>query len=372
MSTKFSAKEPALGYYYQIIRGLVLLLEENRMESPVLSFECMDDISIVNPEETNLFQTKLHVRKAQLTDRSTDFWKTIRVWSEGITNGTFLPEKTIFTLITTANYSTDTFITKFGREDEKDRNEILQTMTTISQEIGNAANEKGYRAFMALTEEQMKMLIKNIRIANAEMSVPDTINALRKRLELSAPSWSLDRFVDEIMGWWFLRSVELLASHGSILSISRESLRNQIDAQRDQIQAEVLPDDYNLETEVGEADVEQCSSKTYIKQLDIIDATKREKIAAIRDYTKAYGQRSKWLRDGRVSPNEYEEFEAELRYDWSDRFGLIQDQTEGQAEEERKQAGHEFYRDNYIIIPSLQNVTFVIYIYNWAFNALFF
>ena len=63
MSTTFSAKEPALGYYYQIIRGLVLLLDEDRMESPSLSFECLDDISIENEEGnetvTNCHQLKL-------------------------------------------------------------------------------------------------------------------------------------------------------------------------------------------------------------------------------------------------------------------------------------------------------------------------
>ena len=102
MSTAFSAKEPALGYYYQIIRGLVLLLDADRMERPALSFECLDDISIENAEETDLYQTKLHIKQAQLTDRSTDFWKTIRVWSDGIKDGIYMPERTIFTLITTA------------------------------------------------------------------------------------------------------------------------------------------------------------------------------------------------------------------------------------------------------------------------------
>lgn len=73
MSSTFSAKDPALGYYYQIIRGLVLLLGETRMVSPCLSFECLDDIAIENDDKVDLYQTKLHITPAQLTDRSTDF-----------------------------------------------------------------------------------------------------------------------------------------------------------------------------------------------------------------------------------------------------------------------------------------------------------
>lgn len=80
MSSTFSAKEPALGYYYQIIRGLVQLLYENRMANPCLSFECLDDIAIEeagNEEsgDVELYQAKLHITPAQMTDRSTDFWK---------------------------------------------------------------------------------------------------------------------------------------------------------------------------------------------------------------------------------------------------------------------------------------------------------
>lgn len=59
MSSTFSAKKPALGYYYQIIRGLVLLLVENRMTSPCLSFECLDDIAIEDEGNVALYQAKL-------------------------------------------------------------------------------------------------------------------------------------------------------------------------------------------------------------------------------------------------------------------------------------------------------------------------
>ena len=121
MSFTFSAKEPALGYYYQIIRGLLLLLNETRMTFPCLSLECLDDIAIEDKNEVDVYQAKLHIKQAQITDRSPDFWKTIRIWSEGIKDGTFNPDTTIFTLITTASISEDSFLYLFfsSKDDDK-------------------------------------------------------------------------------------------------------------------------------------------------------------------------------------------------------------------------------------------------------------
>lgn len=176
MSSTFSAKEPALGYYYQIIRGLVLLLVENRMASPCLSFECLDDIAIEDEGNVALYQAKLHIKPVQLTDRSTDFWKTIRVWSEGIKNGCFNPSVTIFTLITTASIPEGSFLNLFFSDKEEDRKKIIATMESIATETTNKENKPGYDAFSALTEEQKQTLIGNIRITDSNVSIDDTMS----------------------------------------------------------------------------------------------------------------------------------------------------------------------------------------------------
>lgn len=358
MSTLFSAKEPALGYYYQIIRGLVLLLGENRMDSPVLSFECLDDIVIEDKNEVDLYQAKLHITKANITDRSTDFWKTIRVWSEGIKDGIIDPNKTVFTLITTATVSEGSFIMLFKSESNENRQTVLNAMDTIATETDNETNMKGYQAFSTLTEEQKKALIKNIRIADADLSVDETKQELKKILEVTAPSTALDDFVNSIMGWWFFRSIDMLNTSGTT-TISRDAVINQIQALRDQIRADALPEDYYVAVEVSEEELAGSESKTYVKQLSLVDATKREKRFAISDYKRAYGQRSKWLRDGRVSQNEYDIFDSNLQDDWNSRFGIIEDDTEGKTDEEKKEAGHAFYRDFYVDpkhnMPSFKN-----------------
>ena len=347
MSSTFSAKEPALGYYYQIIRGLVLLLVENRMASPCLSFECLDDIAIEDEGNVALYQAKLHIKPVQLTDRSTDFWKTIRVWSEGIKNGRFNPSVTIFTLITTASIPEGSFLNLFFSDKEEDRKKIIATMESIATETTNKENKPGYDAFSALTEEQKQTLIGNIRITDSNVSIYDTMEQLKYRLELSAPIGALDSFIDSVLGWWFRNSVDMLQA-GTKQTISKAAVNNYIQACRDQIRADALPDEFFEKVEIDDAALEESKDKTFVKQLTLVDATKREKKTAISDYKRAYGQRSKWLRDGRVAQSEYDSFDANLQEEWQSRFDMMLDDTEGQGEEERKTAGHVFYRENYV------------------------
>ena len=347
MSSTFSAKEPALGYYYQIIRGLVLLLVENRMASPCLSFECLDDIAIEDEGNVALYQAKLHIKPVQLTDRSTDFWKTIRVWSEGIKNGRFNPSVTIFTLITTASIPEGSFLNLFFSDKEEDRKKIIATMESIATETTNKENKPGYDAFSALTEEQKQTLIGNIRITDSNVSIDDTMEQLKYRLELSAPIGALDSFIDSVLGWWFRNSVDMLQA-GTKQTISKAAVNNYIQACRDQIRADALPDEFFEKVEIDDAALEESKDKTFVKQLTLVDATKREKKTAISDYKRAYGQRSKWLRDGRVAQSEYDSFDANLQEEWQSRFDMMLDDTEGQGEEERKTAGHMFYRENYV------------------------
>lgn len=347
MSSTFSAKEPALGYYYQIIRGLVLLLVENRMASPCLSFECLDDIAIEDEGNVALYQAKLHIKPVQLTDRSTDFWKTIRVWSEGVKNGCFNPSVTIFTLITTASIPEGSFLNLFFSDKEEDRKKIIATMESIATETTNKENKPGYDAFSALTEEQKQTLIGNIRITDSNVSIDDTMEQLKYRLELSAPIGALDSFIDSVLGWWFRNSVDMLQA-GTKQTISKAAVNNYIQACRDQIRADALPDEFFEKVEIDDAALEESKDKTFVKQLTLVDATKREKKTAISDYKRAYGQRSKWLRDGRVAQSEYDSFDANLQEEWQSRFDMMLDDTEGQGEEERKTAGHMFYRENYV------------------------
>ena len=86
MSAPFSAAAgpQALGYLYQAQYALYALLTADGEES-VLILEGLDNVELQSATATELQQLKHHLstkRQAVLSNRSTDWWKTLRVWGD--------------------------------------------------------------------------------------------------------------------------------------------------------------------------------------------------------------------------------------------------------------------------------------------------
>ena len=109
---QFSAADSALGYLYQVRCALLWSLQRLKNEAAFeTSIETLDDVTFeVNGAPTELLQTKLHKnRGANLTDASSDLWKTIRIWIASLNAGEITKE-TVLYLVTTENAVTGTSI----------------------------------------------------------------------------------------------------------------------------------------------------------------------------------------------------------------------------------------------------------------------
>src|SRR5690349_14495138 len=98
--TKFSASESMQGYLYQCRYALLLLLQRNRTTPGFrMSVEKFDDVVFEGGgQPRELVQTKHRTRPGNLTDRSEDLWKTLRIWSEGVRDNDFPLPGTVFSL----------------------------------------------------------------------------------------------------------------------------------------------------------------------------------------------------------------------------------------------------------------------------------
>lgn len=206
-TTDFSAKEPALGYFYQIRYALYLLLKKSRENTnSCLRIECLDDIEVDEVDKSNLFQTKLHLKaQADLTDRSIDFWKTIRVWSDNITKSLIDVNNTTFTLITTSTVSESSFIFKIKNGEDLD--DVLKSMLEICDETSNLSNLDAYTAFKALDTSQQQSMLTNMHIVDSSLSIDETSSVIKKELIFSTLPDNLDAFLQRLEGWWFQQSI---------------------------------------------------------------------------------------------------------------------------------------------------------------------
>lgn len=344
-TTDFSAKEPALGYYYQIRYSLYLLLKgREKGNNTEISIEKLDDIAIEDINSANLFQTKLHIKSiADLTNSSPDLWKTIRVWSNAIRNGKIDPDKTIFTLVTTARASDKSITNELCKNsEERDNVGILKTLEETIEKSKSDSNKSAYDAFNLLSKPQKEMLVQNMNLLDSSLNMEDVRKKTLNELIFSATDRHLIPFYERLEGWWFNRCIEHLSRNNE--NIKFMEVRNKIADIRDQFDKKNLPIDiFNIS--INEVDYDD---RRFIKQLKLITIGKETLRNAISDYYRAFEQRSKWVREDLLNPHEEELYETRLHDDWKAKFDLMTDDLNSDSEDELIKEGKNFYKSFYI------------------------
>jgi hypothetical protein len=88
--TKYSAADSLVGYLYQCRLALLEALKRLKTNAQItVAVETLDDVVFeTDGTPTEIIQVKHHInRQANLTDASTDLWKTIRIWCDFYQNG---------------------------------------------------------------------------------------------------------------------------------------------------------------------------------------------------------------------------------------------------------------------------------------------
>lgn len=341
----FSATEPSLGYIYQIRYGLLLIVSAKDDDANLL-IEQIDDISIDTSGNLDVYQTKYHLNSvANLTNASSDLWKTIRVWSEQIISGTIDPEKTIFNLITTAN-ATDTIPTslKYSTKATRDLAAIQTELLSITTTSKSKTNAEGYKSFQSLTDAQQKQLIKNIVVSDSSIDINEAKTGILA--ELRYASTKTEALYERLEGWFLDQVIKQLLSLRN--SITAKEVRERIIDISDTLKADNLPSDFHQSIAHDESQLAPFRSQTFVKQLELIKLNDKLKNHAISDYYRAFSQKSKWLRDGLINAMDEVKYDEQLRDDWDKKFALISDEIPSETPDAKSERGQTFYKKFYV------------------------
>lgn len=351
--TDFSAREPSLGYFYQIKYALLALLNSTReMESPKVRIENLDDVEIENMDSVHLYQTKMHVKgKANLTDSSVDFWKTMRIWAEHLSNGLIDIDNTFLNLITTEFVPEDSILSKFKSSLTLDTEieEVINRLDQICINSTNQTNFSAYQAYQALSLENKKRIVKKVRISDNSMNVTEIDEGIKKQLALSTYPRHLDAFLEMLQGWWFKKSIDNLT--GTVDWIDGAELQLKIANIRDSFQADNLPNHFPEQLEISDEEVSSLRGKDFIKQLELVQISQNSRTVkrAISDFRRAFEQRSKWLRLQLLNPQEEEDFDRRLKDYWQNIFDIMCDEANEKGIEDMQALGKKFYLDQFAV-----------------------
>jgi hypothetical protein len=331
----FSAADSLIGYLYQLRVALLWSLQRLPAGADfTVSVETLDDVTFETmggtPQE--LVQTKHHrTRVANLTDASTDLWKSLRIWFEGVDAG-HIPLGTTLYLLSTATApkgSAASHLRKSGRNIEG----ALAALEATTQASTNKANEAGYEAFLKAPLSRRRALLESILVIDAAPAMDDVDQDLRAATFSAVERAHLDAFLERLEGWWIRRVLRQLRSPEN--RILAEELEAQMGDLREQFKQESLPiDDDLLDYTLDEATHAAHANSTFVRQVEIIRASRHRISAAIRDYYRAFEQRSRWLREDLVFVGELHQYERRLVEAWDLVFHAMRDELGDAATDE--------------------------------------
>lgn len=343
MADKYSAAESNLGYFYQSRYALLRALQESKKRPSLsVSIEKFDDISFDdgnNPIE--LIQTKHHCTPGEISDFSVDVWKTLNIWIDRLVADPNQVAETRFLLLTTATAAPDCALTHLREHlDERDETLACSKLKAAASDSSNKATKSSREKFLSLTEAQQKLLVSVIWVFDCAPNIVDVRAQIEDLLHFSA-SGHASTLVTYLEGWWFDRII--LALKGDMASsIPFNSIEKKVFEISDGFKFNGLPLDETIDSMPAPSTV--GDDRTFIRQLGFVKISKATRDAAVRDFYRAYSQRSRWARENLLLDGEAEKYDRSLEEAWGHEYSALCEDTADADEFSKTSKGRELLR----------------------------
>lgn len=342
---QYSAGEQGLGYIYQPRFALLRLLQLT--ESTSLLIEKDDDLDFLDKEGVKTLASLKHKAEGdRLTDLSTDFWKSVRIWLARYNRDGRSEANLRFFLFTTGTVSKTSFLQHFllypiHTDDE---------MASLSQLANDALSESESKLIAAiaqefhkLTEEEKNDFLSRIVIFDGGPRIVDVPSIIKDQHMRSIRREFRESVFQRLEGWWNDTIVDMLSGKRTEAIFGYE-ISDKLSAFAEEYKSDNLPITFRGKAPEGEIDAEN-DPRLFVVQLREIGIASNRIRNAILDYYRAFEQRSAWARENLLVSGEMEEYEERLVDEWSRyRDVVFEDLDDGSANEVLLEAGKALYK----------------------------
>lgn len=336
----YTAAEQGLGYIFQ--PRWALLKQFDLPETSVIFIEADDDVTVLGEGGKRQLHSLKHKDPSdRLTDLSSDFWKSVRIWLAHYLATGRLASDAQFFLLTTASISSGSVMEYFTQEQADPAKRATEARAVLDRTTSTAIvliRDK----LAVLSEEEAQDFYNRITIfpdGPRITTIPEAI--LNRYLRTVRREWRRALF-ERLEGWWINEVIDLLARiRNKPIGVAEVSERLALFAE--EYQSDNLPITFRGRTPT-QLDA-NSDSRQFVRQLHEIEiSTDRIRLAII-DYYRAFEQRSQWARESLLVSGEIEEYEQRLIDEWTRfkdiYFEKISDST---AAEACAAAGRELYQ----------------------------
>jgi hypothetical protein len=276
-----------------------------------------------------------------LTNLSTDFWKSVRIWLTYYLEHGRASSESRFFLFTTATISEGSFLALFAVDvaDDDVRAQAAQDAIakSESQLIGAIRTE-----LAELREDELRDFYARITVVDAAPRITD-IPALIDQHLRTIRRESRAALFERLEGWWTDLIIKILSGHRKEPVYGYE-VSDKLSALAEEYRTDNLPITFRNRLPDGKIDVTN-DSRLFVEQLRVLELSATRLQNAIIDYYRAFEQRSSWARESLLVSGEIEEYEDRLVDEWTRyREIVFESLNESSEDEAYLQAGKELYR----------------------------
>ena len=315
-----SAEGQYLGYSLQLGRLLALLLEGQ--ESAAVTLEYLGDVSVESDGSlSKIEEHKSRTSRANpIADRAIDLWKTLRNWMD-VVDGRPDLEETEFHLHINRSFPSN-FATKF--HDASEPSEIHDLVNEVFEFFAGAPPRESLRKFVDPVLDQSRRttlykILQTFRLSHGSgSSKNDLLDLLRRTV---VPEEHLTDVLQALLGWLKLvTDTQLEQSEAAVVSVV--DFHAELTATVRRLDRRTVLNSYSLAPTEPEVERE-LQSRTFVRQLDLVDETDVVKLSAVRDYLKARADRVQWAVRSLVHRLDFEDLESDLEAVWSNKKTIV-------------------------------------------------
>ncbi len=331
------------GYLYQCRIALFQGMESAKNNpNGSISIERFDDVAFENDDVAEcLIQAKHHISGGDLGDKSTDVWKTIRIWAQSTLSDPLFPTKTKLVLLTTSTAPVGSAMEMLRAATASAvRDEACSQLAKSAEESSNQQTEIGRKAFLELSEANRRALVHAIEVYDNAPNLIDMREEIEGQLVFTAPD-HVQMITDHLEGWWFAVVAESLIKDG-MPSIPVQHIVRKIFEIAGHIQRGELPvlDSISTETQEYSADDEK---RVFVKQMRLINVSDNAVKRGTSDYYKALAQRSQWARENLLLDGEATKFDWKLADQWERKCEQEMDLNAPSNDDEKETVGKNIF-----------------------------
>jgi hypothetical protein len=338
---KFAAGAQGLGYIYQGRYALLKILQ--LPETSALFLEKDDDVEIVEEERKRTLASLKHKAKGdRISDLSTDFWKSVRIWLTRYEQGGRRASTIQFGMFTTSAVAADSFLSKLLPTAVRDESLLADVNEALARTESDLIRRVGEQ-YHKLSEDEQSDFLSRVTIIDNSPRIDDIPGIIIGQFMRTVRREARAPLFERLEGWWTDVVIGLLTGE-RVEPIRGSEVSDKLSALADEYKSDNLPITFRGKRPTEGIDPDG-DPRLFITQLRQIALGPGRIQGAILDYYRAFEERSAWVREDLLFAGELEQYEERLIDEWTRYKEIVFEALSPQSDEQALvAAGQTLYR----------------------------